>query len=630
MSEIIKKIERILSVKLAPHQYGKRVENAYHLHNGKLHELYLNNLEIETFEDVKKVYGLTIKNATISSLSELLRLNIYRLTLENVVFKNSNESIIANDTLQHVRFKNTYFNAQHLRNCADLKFAFFYDCKIENLYETSRFPKLYQLSLDNITWDTLEKSNLPPTQNDPSLTISNMQFDDIAIFSPFANITSLTVINCHIKSISNLYCFKKLENFEIDSDSIIENTEFTTHKHQAISCEITQGTQPIDLQYLFPIANHINKLSFCNLKEKQLYHIEKFNMVNTLVFDKSDAYLDAFLPIASQIKTIFIQDSSFKETKHLEQFINLTTIETNAMDDLGVKNLKELLPIKNQLKTFVSFDDECENFEFINEFSALEYLKIVSVSLSVATQILKLKSLKHLYLHVNIDEEEENQEKPLLNINNLTNLERLNISYRDINVIGYEDLKQLKSLRIENGVDEINSFPRMEHLERLNFEGQGKINISSERFPNLKELKIEGTDINLTLNLPKLEILEIPYINHIDALGEMPNLKRLYLPKTNTFSNIFKNTPNITHLHFEEFERDDLEFLQPLKKLKYLNLLNGTVSNISALNALPNLKEVNLSGLDHLESQLENPEKAVYLWINRRHFHVYDEDNLWI
>ncbi|MCH2229182.1 MAG: hypothetical protein MK105_02465 [Crocinitomicaceae bacterium] len=630
MNQKIKKIERLLKVKLAPHQYGKREENAYSLHQDKVNELYLNNLDIDTFADIKEIYGLTIKNATVSSLSTLLQVNIYRLTLENVVFKNTEDSIITNDTLRNITYTNTNFNAKHLSNCTDLKFVFFHDCKIENLYEICSLPKLYQLHFDNVTLAKLEKSKFPPAPRHWSLDISNMQFNDIEMWLPFANIKYLRLHNCHIKSISNLYCFKKLEAFDIDSDCVIENTELTNHKHQHIRCEITQGKQPINLQHLFPIANYINQISFCDFKEKQLQHIEKFKYLNTLVFDKSTMHLDAFLPIASQIKTINIQDSYFKPTQNLKQFTCLSTFETNAMDDLGLTSLKELLPIKHQLKTFISFD-ECEDLESISEFSKLEFLQINGIELCAATQILKLSSLKHLYFYVNLNEEEENkhQERPILSLENLTNLERLNVTDSDVDHTGFEHLKQLKALRIDCGVDELNSFPKMERLERLNIEGEGNIIISLERFPNLKELKVGGTNVTLTINLPLLEILEILYVTEVTYLSKMPQLKKLRLPQTTDVAAIFKLTHNLRYLHFEDFEQENLEFLKPLQQLEYLNL-DGKVADISTLNSLNNLKEVNLSGLEHLESQLENAEHAVYYPGFRLRFHVYEEDDLWI
>ncbi|WP_108868558.1 hypothetical protein [Aquimarina aquimarini] len=628
MNQIIKKIEKKLSITLEPYQYREREENAYEIRQGKIHELYLNDVEIESFEEIKEIYGLTIKNSRVRSLSELLKLNVYRLTIENIIFNNIDHPITVNDTLLNFRIESTYFNAKSLSKCTSLKFAFFYDCKIENVYEISCFPKLHQLHFRNIEFGKIGIVDSTPAENHSIFDISDMTFENINFFLPFVNIKNLRISNCHIKSISSLHKFKKLQRFEIDSDSTIENTEFTKHNHQNICCEITQGKQPIDLQKLFPIINYIDKLSFHSFKESKLYFIENFTKVTSLIFEKSDIYLDAFLPIASQIETLSIQDSSFKETKHLKEFTKLSTIETNS-DDLGIQSLKELFPLKKQLKSLVSWDEEFKDLEYINEFSALEYLQIGSVEISAAIQILKLIHLKHLYLYVDLGED-DNKENLVLDLKNLTKLESLNISYEQVNATGYEYLKQLKSLKIEYGINVINSFPRMESLERLNIEGEGRIDISLEQFPNLRELKVEGLDVNLSLNLPRLEILEIPNINNIDFQVEMPNLKRLYLPKTNNFLEIFKKTPNITHLDFEEFEQDDLTVLKPLKKLEYLNLLRGTVSDIRILNSLPRLKEVNLSGLKHLEYQLKESKTAVYYWINRRHFFVYKEDDLWI
>ena len=178
----------------------------------------------------------------------------------------------------------------------------------------------------------------------------------------------------------------------------------------------------------------------------------------------------------------------------------------------------------------------------------------------------------------------------------------------------------------------------MEKLERLNFSGEGEISLSLEEFPNLKELKIEG-DIIIKLDLPTLEVLECPYIERISDFGKMPNLKKLHITNTEKLSDILNNTPNLTHLQIENLNQTSFKILKSLKKLEFLNFSNeylelgyiiSDITDIKVLNCLPYLKEVNLFGFEKLEEQLNNPEVAVYYGMTQIHFHIYDEDDLWI
>ncbi|WP_435263868.1 hypothetical protein [Tenacibaculum sp. nBUS_03] len=638
MNNKVKELEDILGVKLEPYEYEKREKNSYQIYkqfnqDKDIHKLYLNNLHIESFNNVNNIFGLTIKDATISSLSELLKIkNLYRLTLENVSFENSDNEIILNETLLNITIRNTTFNAVSLINCIALKFAFFTNCKIDHSYAISELPKIYQLEFNNCSLEKLEHytkhSNY--SKNHQWLRISNMTFENINSFICFQETKNITLINCNIKYISDLYLFEKLDSFHIDSNTNTEYTAKTTHKHQKIYCKILQSEQVINLKNIFPIIHYIDKLHFENLKVDKLDFIENFINVKYLSFDKSDVYLDSFLDISSNIETLNLQDSTFKKTKYLTKFTKLINIETNS--ETGINSLKELLPLKDQLKTFISFDDEFKDIDIINQFQQLDLLKVNGAESSSLNQILSMENLKSLYLYIDFEEKEE---ITTINLKELKNIERLNLCNHNVNYEGFKHLKELKSLRVKYDFQKISPLPTLEKLERLQIDGEEKITLSSKEFPNLKELSIQGDNI-IKIELTNLEILECPYVKHFNSFGKMLNLKKLYIQDTDKLSEILTNTPNLTHLRIDELKQTNFSILKSLQKLEYLDFsneylsLNENIIDITALNYLLNLKEVNLFGFKKLENQLNNPEIAVYRGIGQIHFHIYEEDDLWI
>lgn len=631
----IKKLEKLLGIKLQPYEYGEREKNSYKINKqfNKIHELYLNEVHLENFDNIIDISGLTIKDSTVNSLSELLKLKkLYRLTLENVIFEDFGNKTILNETLLNITIKNVNFNAVNLINCIGIKFASFSNCKIDNSYALSKLPNLYQLDFNNCKLEKLESNskNTSNSRNLQWLDISNMTFENIQSFLCFQKTKSIRLTNCNVKSISDLYLFKELESFHIDSNTNIEYTDKTTYRHSSIYCEILQSEQVINFKNIFPIIHYIDKLHLENLKVDRLELIENFINVKHLSFEKSDVYLDSFLDLSSNIETLRLQDSTLKKTKYLDKFTKLKTIETNSGEG-GIDSLKELLPLKNQLKTLISFDDELKDLGIINNFQQLELLQINGAESKALGQILSLEQLKHLYLYVDFDDDEE----ITINLKNLKSIDRLNFSNYNVTYKGFEHLKELKALRVAYDFQKINPFPKMEKLERLQFKGEGEITISSKEFPNLRELKIEG-DAIIALDVPSLEILECPYIKDFSEVTEMPNLKKLCIKETDKLSDVLHKVPNLTHLQIKDFKRTNLDVFTVLRKLEYFDFSNEyldsneNIIDIKALNSFPNLKEANISGLEKLESQLNNPEIAVYFRMPYIHFHIYKEDDLWI
>ncbi len=621
----INRLEEVLGIKLEPYKYGERIENAYSIFKDRI-DLHLNNVSVNNLGGVKNIHNLTIKNSIISDLTELLKTNIRVLNLENATIKS--DKPYTNNTLTTLYIRNTNFNARGLKKCLELKILFFTDCTIYNSYKIAEIPKLYQVKFDRCKLEQLEKHTISSSEKHWFLDIANMSFDNINSFLCFKNVIRIGLENCKIKSISDLYLFKNIEEFDIDSNTSIENTEKTIFEHNKIKCNITQKEQEINLKNLFSIAHYIDTLNFINLTRKKLNCIEEFTNVKHLSFEESDVFLDCFLKIASNIETLKLDESTFEKTECIDKFTKLTSIFTNSSEK-GIYSLKELLPIKHQLKSFISFDDELKDVEIINEFQKLELLQLCGIKCGGLAQILTLGNLKHLYLDINLEEDDT----LTIDLGKLKSIERLNLC-NDTLYIGFEHLTKLKSLRVESNFQKISPLPKMEKLDRLHFEGKGEIKLSSKEFPNLRELKIEG-EILITLDLPSLEILEMSGETKIKDLGKLPNLKKMSINQVEDFEKVFKETPNLKYIKFQGMEQEDLQAVQQLKNIEYIDLYDeiyseNKITDISVLNKLLNLKEVNLANKEHLSNQLDEKSKAVYHWLNTTHFKVYEEDDLWI
>lgn len=636
LDEETQKIEEILGIK--PEDYLK-----YNL----LQYLHLKDVDIEDFSKflpyLVKVTKVKLTNCTIANFSELLKIDsCSSFTLDNVTFRN-NECNVNTGFPYEIRFSNMSFdagcfNSFHISSSGKgYKHLFINNCHIDNIQEINNIKGLYSLHLDNITFTC--NSTKVKEKSIYMIHIFNSKFENIS-FIPFKkSVTDIEFKNCRIGSFKGISEFEKLEEIKMTTDTVVENRdELENPFNKEITCHFIKAEKPFRLKNAVSLTNYINELSFTDFKVKKIKDLENFEMVKTLSFDKSEFYVDAFLPISNQIQKVKMRDSEIKKHNYFRSFVNLKSFESSCFsrESKEIKNFSKLLPLKDQLTSLDFYeDDEIDKKApdySIGQFTSLETLKLgYEISAKTGRSIMKLKKLRKLDISIA-------KTKHIFDFGHLKKLEFLIFNSRT-KFIGFENLKRLKSLQIINDKKfDLRTLPQMESLKRLKLSGNKHDMKGFSRFPNLEFLSLQRSGKVHLKPLKKLKVLDLynSDITDFSSFGNMPFLEKLDLSciQNNIDLKEIYKFPNLKWLGFLESEKlDDISGLEPLKKLERLDLFQTNVTDLKVLNTLPNLKEVNLAVKNYklnLKAQLDRPEIAAYYALPSVMFFIWKEDEFGI
>ncbi|REC61017.1 hypothetical protein DRF65_18470 [Chryseobacterium pennae] len=610
-----------------------------------IRRLKLKDLIIDDFSRflpyLSELRTLYLTNCTIINFSELLKLaHCNYFYLDNVTFRNSDCHTIREFPYE-MRFSNMNFDACGLNGLhaagsrKGYKHFEIENCHIDNIQELNNIEGLSALMLDNITFTWYPKKIKEKSVR--RISISNSQFDDVS-FIPFKkSVEDIEFINCQIGSIAGLSEFKKLEEIEIDTGTTVEDMkeQGNPSNKELTCCFFVKEEKSINLKNVQTLKNYINHFHFTNFKGKTIEGLREFEKVNKLSLDDSTFYVDAFLPIAKQIKSVNVSDSVIKKQNYFSDFPNLTCFELSYHGESNIKsrNFSKLLPLKNQLKELFFYESvEVAATYPIKQFKALESLKIgYEVSVKTTESIMKLKKLKKLSVSTE-------KTKTIFDVGNLKKLEFLIFNSR-ARFTGFEHLKRLKSLEIINDrIFDVKTLPKMKSLKRLRFSAYNCKVKGLSRFPNLEFLKLQGVKELQLKDLKKLKVLDLQNseIKDFSSFGNLPSLEKLDVSVLQNKINLkgISKFPNLKWLTFSEsMELDDISGLEPLKKLERLDLLHTRVTDVRMLNSLPNLKDVNIAVWDadvDLESQLDRPEIAIYCGLPTRNLCIWERDEFGI
>ncbi|MCF2220862.1 hypothetical protein H9Q08_16385 [Chryseobacterium sp. PS-8] len=633
------KIEEILGI--AQVDDSKKHESIYTL---KLNDIVFDDFSkfLPYLSNVRSVY---LTNCTIANFSELLKLkNCDYFYLDNVTFRNS-DCTVERGFPYEVRFSNMNFDAACLNGfhlpgfTIGHKYFEIQNCHIENIQELNNIGSLSQLNLCNITFTYVPNEASASDKSIYRISISDSQFKDIS-FIPFKkSVKNIDFTNCRIGSFEGISEFKKLEEIGFDTNTEIEDTEELENPFgKEVTCSFVKGKKPFSLKNVLSIKNYIHQLEFVNFKEKRIDYLREFKKVNSLLFDRSKFYVDAFLPISKQIKTVDLRDSEIKKHNYFSYYKNLKSFELCCIlkEVNAVRNFTKLLPLRKQLQELSLYKSGDRRAGYsIEKFTALESLKISNeISVKTAESILTLKKLRKLEVMIE-------KTKKAIHIGRLKKLEFLNLwSASNIHYKGFEHLKKLKSLSIcsPKKVD-INTFPKIKSLRRLSFSCDEIVAVKGlNQFPNLKFLQLKGIKKVQLKTMKKLKVLDLDnsQIKNFSSFKTLPSLEKLDLSSLQNKIDLkeiskFPNWKWLTLL--ESYEVNDISALKPLKKLERLDLYRTKVTDVRVLNTLPNLKEVNLLVKNYelnFEKQLDRPEIAIYCGLPTINLRIWKEDEFGI
>lgn len=637
LDEETQKIEEILGIK--PEDYLK-----YNL----LQYLHLQDVDIEDFSKflpyLVKVKNVKLTNCTIANFSELLKIeSCSSFTLDNVTFRN-NECNVTRGFPYEIRFSNMTFdagcfNSFHISSSGkEYKHLFITNCHIDNIQEINNIKGLYSLHLDSITF-TCNPTKVKE-KSIYMIHIFNSKFEDIS-FIPFKkSVGRIDFENCKIGNFKGISEFEKLKKIQIDTNTLVKDeSQFENPFNKEITCHFIKAEKPFRLKNAVSLRNYINELSFTYFKVKKVKDLEKFEMVKTLSFNKSEFYVDAFLPIANQIQKVKMRDSKIKKHNYFSSFVNLKSFESSCFsrESKEIKNFSKLLPLKDQLMSLDFYEDEEMDKKApdypISQFTSLETLKLgYEISAKTGKSIMKLKKLRKLDISIA-------KTKHIFDLGHLKKLEFLIFNSRT-KFIGFENLKRLKSLQIVNDRKfDLKTLPTMKSLKRLSFSAYDTHIKDLSHFPNLEFLRLKGVKKLQLKNLKKLKVLDLDNsrIKDFSSFETLPSLERLDLSSIQGNINLkeISKFPNLKWLTLlESYEVNDISGLEALKKLERLDLYQTKVTDVKVLNTLPNLREVNLlvnnSKELNLESQLDRPEIAIYCGLPSVNLWVWDKDEFGI
>jgi len=326
ISESYKKLKEIL---------GEEPSEDYAKARIKLKNLTIDDFSV-IFPLIRNIRTLDLSDSTISNFSELLKLDDCNyFYLDNVSFIN-NDSNIIKDFPYEIHFSNMSFDAECLnglrasRPKKGYKYFKIQNCHIDNIQELGNIEGLSKLVLDEITF-----THHPRKIKEKSIRridISDSQFEDIS-FIPFKKLVkNIDFTNCRIGSLKGISKFEKLEEIGFDTNTEIEDTEELKNAFvKEVVCSFVKGKKPFSLKNVLSIKNYIHQFEFVNFKEKTIDYLREFKKVQSLSFDRSEFYVDAFLPIANQIQKVKMRDSEIKKHNYFSYYNNLKSFELRCI-----------------------------------------------------------------------------------------------------------------------------------------------------------------------------------------------------------------------------------------------------------------------------------------------------------
>ncbi|ETB59757.1 hypothetical protein YYC_03156 [Plasmodium yoelii 17X] len=393
--------------------------------------------------------------------------------------------------------------------------------ELTNLLDFSTFPKLEILNLSNNGIENLSNLKLPP-----KLKVLNLKNNKIVSIDNFIN--------------GELCCIEKiiLDNNEIkniDKINVLKNLKILRCSYNKISnIPILNNLKLIEINIHNNLIKDITNLILIKNK-KQLVLLNIYN--NKINFSNLDLYLTHIFPSLLILNNNYVErkidtKKFFKSVYTLDIFFEIYNIYPpyTSLKVLEIKNLK----IKNIL-----FNINNDNFK------NLEILDISNNYINTIKNLGPLDNLKVLILnnnkHINEDSFICENKKNVLN--SFKSLQELDIGFCIISKTCFfkncENLQNLKNLNLEgNNINLLKHLNYLKNLETLNLSNNKISKVCSNSFPQtLKNLNISN---NLIRNLSEfcemenLETLDLR-VNRIDNIDEfkylknLNNLKELYL-----------------------------------------------------------------------------------------------------
>ena len=296
------------------------------------------------------------------------------------------------------------------------------------------------------------------------------------------------------------------------------------------------------------------------------YIFDKLGMEDKINLSLCNKKINSFFNKRTKILKTSIP---FPHSNYLQE-IKIPLLNKISCKYTNIKKVETLFGSENEFKILAD----------LNLTNNLEILNIRCITSNIES-IGKFINLKQLYLCWNYRQDEVTNLSFLSHLVNLEILKLRDGKITDIEPIkGLTNLKELSMINIKKGSNKKNEESNDNCL--FHFDGY-----------NIEKLDI--TPISFLLNLEKLEIDS--YINSIEPIKQLINLKELYLSGNEGISDIslLSNLVNLKKLRLSGLEIKNIEPIKYLVNLEKLEL--GSlyyISDVSPISYLINLKVLDI------------------------------------
>ena len=253
----------------------------------------------------------------------------------------------------------------------------------------------------------------------------------------------------------------------------------------------------------------------------------------------------------------------FKEIKNLEGIENLVNLEEINISGVDKKQILEISKLKTIKKMQISITDDFEP-EYLNGFINLENLKIVF--------------------------EKNNELKDLSFLKYMKNLNKLEISGKEVEIKNLDDIKDssIKELYLDvKNIQNVTPIGENINLEKLTIKLQETEHLLQGGTDKEKEkAKLDSYIQAMVYYKLRKGVSRDEIIKYIKEFKASSNLS------TPTEAEIFMNELN---KGYSSYKIKDLKELLKLKNLKFLTLSGVNLENIDGISNLKNLEELDIS-----------------------------------
>lgn len=389
-----------------------------------------------------------------------------------------------------------------------------------------------------------------------------------------------------------------LDDFSMQwlTDSISVNIAVMDNKLKQIvattNLDVSNNIHVVDLEPLSQLTE-LTELNISNTPANSLHPLRNLSKLKILALNSTLVNDLSPLQYAHNIKELYFNNTGVDDIRTLGFLKNLEKI---FMSKTAIRSLEPLanLPQLTVLKAANTLVDDLE------PLAKLKELRILDLAQTLITDLQPLENLSNLQ-QLNVDKTLVSDLRPLQKLDALNLLQLNETKVTDLAPI--ENLKNLSRVyadqnRLKTG--QVAEIMRNHPTMLIVFDSEELIHWWNG-LPIYWRALLTGQagvgaqptteELHKILNIHELDLSSNAYLQKLDPLSRLINLKNLSIAKTEvTELGAIKDLQNLVRLDISQTRIASLEELSGLFQLNWLNIENTRVENLEPLHKLKNLQ----------------------------------------